>query len=152
MNNYFRIKVVDSPPYIRVKGLSKKDAGLTMDFFVRFESGNPIKWPLNAGTATYIALKDNDITSITALKNFGITVSYVNAYGNRYAYIQDSSVTGFDIEFLKIFDPDGADVTGTAKLTRAYGMTIMDNPSVGFSSNTYKYPVYTVRVKFTPKQ
>lgn len=152
MNNYFRIKVVDSPPYIRVKGLSKKDDGLTMDFFVRFESGNPIKWPLNANTATYIALRDNDIVSITALKNFGINVSYVNAYGDRYAYIRNSAVADFDIEFLNIFNPDGVDVTGTAKLTRAYNMTIMDNPSVGFSSNIYKYPVYTVRVKFTPKQ
>lgn len=147
MTNALRVKPVSEGPHIRVKGLSS--GGLIMSFFVRFDSGNPIKWALTANDPTYVALRSNDITSITALKNFGITVSYLNAYGNKYAYILNSAVTGFDIEFLKIFDSDGVDVTGTAKLTRAYDMKILDVPSVGFSSNIYRYPVYTVMVKFS---
>lgn len=145
-----RIKIVDEPPFIRVKGLEKKDDSLTMDFFVHFESGNPIQWPLNADTDVYIALRDNDTASITTLKDFGINVSYVNAYGNRYAYIRDASVTDFDIEFLNIFNPDGVDVTGTTNLTRST-TKIMDNPSVAFKSSIYRYPVYTVKVKFIKK-
>ena len=146
MTNALRVKPVSEGPRVRVKGLSS--GGLIMSFFVRFERGTPIVWPLIAGDVDYVALRSNDIASITALKSYGITVSYLDAYGNKYAYIRESALMGYDVEFLRIFNADGVDVTGAAKLTRG-SIQIMDIPSLGFSSNIYRYPVYTVTVKFS---